>query len=100
VPICRQGACKPGQPACLSGFAIQGNFEAARRNYTRLWRQVQQAVAAGAIPTAPPARPFHLHLVGRGDATKLGMPREVAAVTSVHFSLRFPQYYKQVGVAG
>ena len=81
---------------CMSGFSVQGNFEAARRNYTNLWRQVELALASGAVPPQPPARPFHLHLVGRGNVSTLSMPESVSNYTTVHFNLRFPGYYNQV----
>lgn len=88
----------PAAATCLDGFSIQGNFESARRNYTRLWAQMAAARAAGSIPTSPPVKPFHLHLVGRGDVKTLGIPPSVANMTTVHFNLRFPEYYEQVGV--
>jgi hypothetical protein len=81
---------------CLSGFSIQGNFESARRNYTRVWAQMDDARSNGMLPTVPPVKPFHLHLVGRGDVKTLGIPAAVANMTTVHFNLKFPQYYDQV----
>lgn len=81
---------------CLHGFSIQGNFEPARRNYTKLWQQMQHAVDAGAVPTQPPVRPLHLHLVGRGNVSALNMPEAVHNHTTVHFNLRFTEYYGQV----
>jgi hypothetical protein len=81
----------------MHGFSIQGNFEPARRNYTRLWHQVQQAMAAGTVPTEPPVRPLHLHLVGRGDVNMLKMPEGVQNHITVHFNLKFQEYYDQVG---
>jgi hypothetical protein len=86
--------------SCLSGFSIQGNFESARRNYTRVWAQMDDARSTGMLPTTPPARPFHLHLVGRGDVKTLGIPPAVANMTTVHFNLKFPQYYDQVSQRG
>lgn len=83
---------------CMHGFSLQGNFEAARRNYTRLWQQVEAAMAAGSVPTEPPVRPFHLHLVGRGNVSSLRMPDPVREHATVHFNLRFPEYYDQVRV--
>lgn len=85
---------------CLSGFSIQGNFESARRNYTRIWAQMDDARSTGTLPTTPPAKPFHLHLVGRGDVKTLGIPPAVSNMTTVHFNLKFPQYYDQVGSRG
>jgi hypothetical protein len=85
---------------CLSGFSIQGNFESARRNYTRIWAQMDDARSTGMLPTAPPVKPFHLHLVGRGDVKTLGIPPAVANMTTVHFNLKFPQYYDQVSSHG
>lgn len=85
---------------CMNGFSIQGNFEAARRNYTRLWLQVEHAMAAGAVPTQPPARPFNLHLVGRGNVSTLNMPAAVEKYTTVHFNLKFSDYYDQVNWGG
>lgn len=81
---------------CLSGFSIQGNFESARRNYTRIWAQMDDARSTGTLPTTPPAKPFHLHLVGRGDVKTLGIPPAVSNMTTVHFNLKFPQYYDQI----
>jgi hypothetical protein len=81
---------------CLSGFSIQGNFESARRNYTRVWAQMDDARSTGMLPTVPPVKPFHLHLVGRGDVKTLGIPAAVSNMTTVHFNLKFPQYYDQV----
>jgi hypothetical protein len=83
--------------SCQHGFSIQGNFEPARRNYTRLWRLVEDAVAAGTVPTQPPVRAVHLHLVGRGNVSTLGIPDAVVNHTTVHFNLKFPEYYGQVG---
>lgn len=82
---------------CMNGFSIQGNFEAARRNYTRLWSQVGRALLSGSIPTEPPSRPFQLHLVGRGDVRTLNMPEFARNHTTVHFNLKFREYYDQVG---
>lgn len=105
LPCCFPAACAAQKPcsaqssdasSCLNGFSIQGNFEAARRNYTALWGQMSQAQAAGTVPTSPPARPFHLNLVGRGNIHTLGMPPELANLTTVHFNLRFPEYYSTV----
>jgi hypothetical protein len=48
------------------------------------------------LPTVPPVKPFHLHLVGRGDVKTLGIPAAVSNMTTVHFNLKFPQYYDQV----
>lgn len=81
---------------CMHGFSIQGNFESARRNYTRLWQQVEAAIGAGSVPTEPPVRPFHLHLLGRGNVHSLGMPGRVEEHTTVHYNLKFPQYYDQL----
>lgn len=80
----------------MSGFSIQGNFETQRRNYTRVWAQLVAAHKTGQLPTTPPVKPFHLHLVGRGDVKTLGIPASVAKMTTVHFNLRFQQYYDQV----
>eukprot|EP00878_Enallax_costatus_P019474 GHUV01020546.1.p1 GENE.GHUV01020546.1~~GHUV01020546.1.p1 ORF type:complete len:437 (-),score=118.80 GHUV01020546.1:840-2150(-) len=92
-------ATSPDAATCLHGFSIQGNFESQRRNYTRLWQQVSGAHAQGLLPTKPPVRPFHLHLLGRGDVANLRMPADVKNDTTVHFNLRFPQYYDQVRTA-
>jgi hypothetical protein len=99
---CLQEPCSLGSvnaSTCQHGFAIQGNFEPARRNYTRLWRQVEDAVAAGSVPTQPPVRLVHLHLVGRGNISTLGIPDAVVNHTTVHFNLKFPEYYSQVRLA-
>lgn len=80
----------------MHGFSIQGNFEPARRNYTKLWQQMEGAIAAGAVPTQPPVRPLHLHLVGRGNVSELKMPQAVQDHITVHFNLRFTEYYDQV----
>jgi hypothetical protein len=99
LSVC-QAPCTAGSSnasACMDGFSLQGSFEPARRNYTRLWRQVQSGLATGTLPTKPPARRFHLHLVGRGDVSALRIPKDVAGrLATVHPNLRFPQYYDQV----
>lgn len=52
--------------------------------------------AQGILPTQLPVRPLHLHLLGRGDVANLRMPADIKNDTTVHFNLRFPQYYDQV----
>eukprot|EP00879_Flechtneria_rotunda_P003455 GHRR01003684.1.p1 GENE.GHRR01003684.1~~GHRR01003684.1.p1 ORF type:complete len:543 (+),score=179.83 GHRR01003684.1:546-2174(+) len=89
-------ATSPDAATCLHGFSIQGNFESARRNYTRLWQQVEAAHASGLVPTQPPVKPFHLHLVGRGSVRTLGILPSVANLSTVHFNLQFPAYYEQL----
>jgi hypothetical protein len=85
---------------CMHGFAIQGNFESARRNYTRVWSMLQQAQASGRVPPPYGSRPFHLHLVGRGLVSALALPKSLSNITSVHYNLAFPAYYEQVGRVG
>lgn len=97
--LCLQEPCNIGSikaSTCMHGFSIQGNFEPARRNYTRLWHQMEQAMTAGTIPTEPPVRPLHLHLVGRGDVNMLKMPKGAQNHTTVHVNLKFQEYYDQV----
>jgi hypothetical protein len=81
---------------CMHGFAIQGNFESARRNYTRVWSMLQQGLATGRVPPPYGSRPFHLHLVGRGLVSALALPKDLSNITSVHYNLAFPAYYEQV----
>jgi hypothetical protein len=85
--------------SCLHGFAIQGNFEPQRRNYTRVWSMLQARLAAGDLPTAPPLPPLHLHLIGRGAVEALKLPAAVKGLTTVHFNERYPQYYERVRAA-
>ncbi|KAF6265877.1 hypothetical protein COO60DRAFT_767541 [Scenedesmus sp. NREL 46B-D3] len=57
---------------------------------------MDDARSSGMLPTTPPAKPFHLHLVGRGDVKTLRIPTAMANLTTVHFNLKFPQYYDQI----
>lgn len=86
--------------SCLHGFSIQGNFEPARRNYTRVWRMLRDHAARGELPTRHPLPPLHLHLIGRGAVENLGLPEEVAPLTTVHFNEKYPDYYERVGGRG
>lgn len=82
--------------SCLHGFAIQGNFEPQRRNYTRVWDMLRVHIARGHLPTKPPLPPLHLHLVGRGLVDMLNLPEGVKFLTTVHFNERYPEYYERV----
>ncbi|GBF95428.1 hypothetical protein Rsub_08390 [Raphidocelis subcapitata] len=82
--------------SCLHGFSIQGNFEPARRNYTRVWSMLRDHAARGELPTRHPLPPLHLHLVGRGAVEHLGLPAEVAPLTTVHFNEKYPDYYERI----
>lgn len=109
LPHLRQAPCSLASINainCLHGFAIQGNFEPQRRNYTRVWEMLKGHIARGDVPTKPPLPALHLHLVGRGLVEQLQLPQEVKALTTLHFNQRYPNYYEQVrvvlmvGVAG
>jgi hypothetical protein len=52
---------------------------------------------SGQLPTKPPLPQLHLHLVGRGNVDHLQLPKEVKALTTVHFNEHYPAYYEQVG---
>ncbi|KAI8468518.1 MAG: hypothetical protein J3K34DRAFT_477893 [Monoraphidium minutum] len=81
---------------CLDGFAIQGNFEPARRNYSRVWGMLQARAARGQLPTRPPLRPLRLHLIGRGVVEHLGLPGDVESLATVHFNELYAEYYEQI----
>jgi hypothetical protein len=51
---------------------------------------------SGSLNNLGVGKPMHLHLLGRGNAKALGLPRDIADLTSVHAYLQFPQYYEQV----
>ncbi len=93
-----QHRCSPAvapPPGCLHGFSIQGNFEPPRRNYSRVWQQIEEHRTKGLLPP-PSGKPLHLHLLGKGRREDLKLQPSVANMTTVHFNLRFPQYYEEV----
>ena len=93
---------------CLDGFAIQGNFEPQRRNYTRLWAALEARMRSEGggngngttlwrrLPADPRLPELRLHLLGRGHVEALGLPPAVAASAQVHFNADYPDYYEAI----
>jgi hypothetical protein len=86
-------------PSCLDGFALQGNFEPMRRNYTRLWagmvREAQARAAKKDGSASSPASSSRLHLLGRGAIEALAIPKDLTQQGLVvpHTALPYDAYY-------
>lgn len=76
---------------CLHGFTLQGKFSNLRRNYSRIWSQLQRHAAQLAAP--PASRLFRLNLVGSGSRQRLAVPPDLRPLVRVHYRLPFRQFY-------
>jgi hypothetical protein len=86
---------------CLDGFVLQGNIAHARRDYSRLWKQLldlQQAAAANSSSAAAgsSAGSPRIHVVGSGHRGALGIPPQLDGVVQVQTGLPFPSFYEQI----
>lgn len=73
LPLAGHQPSKPCDDAqlvtCLQGFAIQGNMDSRRRNYTLIWAQMEERLAASA-DLRKDGR-FLVNVVGSGSPKKL-----------------------------
>ena len=73
LPLAGHRPSKPCNDAqlvtCLQGFAIQGNMDSRRRNYTLIWAQMEERLAASA-DLRKDGR-FLVNVVGSGSPKKL-----------------------------
>ncbi|PNH08813.1 hypothetical protein TSOC_004606, partial [Tetrabaena socialis] len=73
--------------SCISGFAIQGQFEAHRRNYPLLWDEINRRGDELENPR------FHVDILGSGDAKALKIPKEIDGLVRLHHGVSYPVYY-------
>ncbi len=102
---------------CLSGFAIQGNMDSRRRNYTLIWNQIDERLNASqtlrqdsrfkinvvgsgqrpgsAVRNIVLAVLNHLWLPrpGSGSPSKLEVPERLSERVLPHVNLRFDDFY-------
>jgi hypothetical protein len=79
---------------CLSGFAIQGNMDSRRRNYTVIWNQLQERLDAS--EDLRHDNRFKINVVGSGDPSKLEVPLSLEQRVRPHVNLRFDDFYDLV----
>jgi hypothetical protein len=95
-----EDSCKPDDAAlealehCLKGFAIQGNMDSRRRNYTQIWDQLDQRINGSAALRSDDR--FCVNVVGTGSPAKLGIPERLAARVLPHADLRFEAFYETI----
>lgn len=78
---------------CLEGFAVQGKFEANRRNYTGIWSGLKRLVANNPHPDA---FRIHVHAIGRGNLVQLEVPRSLSTFVRVSSALPYLDYYEAI----
>ncbi|KAG1672725.1 hypothetical protein FOA52_005203 [Chlamydomonas sp. UWO 241] len=66
---------------CLSGFAIQGNMDSRRRNYTVIWEEMESLLKASEKLRSDPR--FVINVVGSGDPKKLLCPETLCPIDAV-----------------
>mmetsp|Transcript_40261 Transcript_40261/g.89407 ORF Transcript_40261/g.89407 Transcript_40261/m.89407 type:complete len:399 (+) Transcript_40261:273-1469(+) len=81
-------------PKCLSGFAIQGNMDSRRRNYTEIWRQLEARLNTSAELKRDSR--FMVNVVGSGSPSKLEVPPRLAQRIAPHANLKFPEFYELI----
>ncbi|GAX83396.1 hypothetical protein CEUSTIGMA_g10821.t1 [Chlamydomonas eustigma] len=76
---------------CISGFAIQGNMDSRRRNYTLIWNQLD--VRLNASDALKNDDRFLINVVGSGSPSKLEVPVRLEHRVRPHVNLRFDDFY-------
>lgn len=91
----------PAQPCdqnslrnCLSGFAIQGGFDAKRRNYTQLWQQMDAKIRSS--QEHQDEQKLLVHAVGSGNPTRLEVPATLEQRVVPHINLDFLSFYELI----
>ena len=76
---------------CLAGFAIQGNMDSRRRNYTLIWDQLDERLNASEDLRRDDR--FKINVVGSGCPSKLEVPLRLEQRVRPHVNLRFDDFY-------
>lgn len=87
--------CQSAQlSSCLSGFAIQGNMDSRRRNYTEIWNQVDHAINSS--ETLRSDQRLVINVVGSGNPAKLLVPPRLEGRVVPHVNLKFLDFYELI----
>lgn len=76
---------------CLGGFGIQGLLNSQRRNYSRIWAEVAERLGELRADSR-----FSIHVLGRGQAHLLRIPRPLRPHVKVHLRLQYTPFYARL----
>jgi hypothetical protein len=78
---------------CVSGFAIQGNFDSTRRNYTAIWEGMLNKLHDEKISAD---ERFMINVIGNGNASSLNVPPNLKNRVHTHVGLGFVSFYDTI----
>jgi len=81
---------------CMAGFAIQGQLDPGRRNYSSIWHDMGQKLTGAGGPSLQRDMRFAINIMGSGFAGALGVPRYLWPYVRLHLNLRFEHYYNVI----
>jgi len=87
---------RPLRRPCMAGFAIQGQLDPGRRNYSGIWHDMGQKLKGPGGPHLQRDARFAITIMGSGFVWALRVPRYLWPYVRLHLNLRFEHYYNVI----